>query len=64
MAERNISVKELAARFGVAPLTLTLIRQGSRKPSLRIALAIEEATDGAISPELWVDSEEPNDAVG
>ena len=43
------SAARLAAQVGVTPTWMALITNGLRKPSLRLAVEIEKATDGAVT---------------
>jgi DNA-binding transcriptional regulator YdaS (Cro superfamily) len=43
------AASKLAVRVGVTPTWMALITNGLRKPSLRLAVEIEKATDGAVT---------------
>lgn len=45
---------ELAERFEVSPVLVHYWLTEQRKPGLRTALAIEEATEGAIPASAWL----------
>ncbi len=53
MAERKLSVEQLAAILNVDRATIYGWRRGSRPPSLRMAIRISQLTDGEVSAESW-----------
>ena len=44
----------LAEAVGISPSYLSDIKKGNRVPSLRVAFAMEEATQGAVPARSWV----------
>ena len=44
----------LAEAIGISPSYLSDIKKGNRVPSLRVAFAIEDATEGAVPARSWV----------
>lgn len=46
--------KALAQVVGISPSYLSDMKKGNRVPSLRIAFAIEDATQGAVPARGWV----------
>ena len=44
----------LAEAIGISPSYLSDIKKGNRVPSLRVAFAIEDATQGAVPARSWV----------
>ncbi len=44
---------EFAERIQVNPSTVSLLARGKRKPSLELALKIEEATRGKVKASVW-----------
>jgi transcriptional regulator with XRE-family HTH domain len=44
----------LAEAVGISPSYLSDIKKGYRAPSLRVAFAIEDATQGAVPARSWV----------
>jgi DNA-binding transcriptional regulator YdaS (Cro superfamily) len=46
--------KALAEAIGVSPSYLSDMKKGNRVPSLRVAFAIEDATQGAVPARGWV----------
>lgn len=44
----------LAEAVGISPSYLSDMKKGNRVPSLRVAFAIEEATDGAVPARSWL----------
>ena len=44
----------LAEAIGISPSSLSDIKKGNRVPSLRVAFAIEDATEGAVPARSWV----------
>ena len=44
----------LAQAVGISPSYLSDMKKGNRVPSLRVAVAIEDATDGAVPVRSWV----------
>lgn len=52
--KRGITQSDFARRVGVQQSTVNKIIHGHRKPSMRVAYAIEVATNGAIKSESWL----------
>jgi DNA-binding transcriptional regulator YdaS (Cro superfamily) len=46
--------KPLAEAVGISQSYLSDMKKGNRTPSLRVALAIEDATNGAVPARSWV----------
>lgn len=46
----------VADELAVGPSTVTLLAQGSRRPSLDLAVRIERLTDGAVRATDWSDA--------
>ena len=44
----------LAEAIGISPSYLSDIKKGNRVPSLRVAFAIEDATEGTVPARSWV----------
>lgn len=53
MADREVSVKELAAALGCSEMYVTRLRKGTSKPNLAHGLELERITDGAVSAGSW-----------
>lgn len=53
-ANPQITQMELAHRCGVTYQHINSISTGYIFPSLKLMLAIEEATDGAVSVDYWI----------
>lgn len=53
MTERNLSVKELAAKLGCTPDAVTRWRTRTSKPSRSMAVAIEHETEGRVPVAAW-----------
>lgn len=49
---------DFAKCIGISPAYLSQILAGSRTPSLEIAIAIEDATRGAVPARSWVKKQE------
>ena len=47
--------KPLAEAVGISQSYLSDMKKGNRTPSLRVALAIEDATNGAVPARSWVE---------
>jgi DNA-binding transcriptional regulator YdaS (Cro superfamily) len=45
----------LAASLGISPSYLSDMKKGNRRPSLKLAFAIEEATGGQVPARSWVE---------
>ena len=45
--------KPLAELVGISAAFMSDLKRGHRTPSLRVALAIEKATDGAVPVTAW-----------
>jgi transcriptional regulator with XRE-family HTH domain len=46
--------KPLAEAVGISQSYLSDMKKGNRSPSLRVAVAIEDATEGAVPVRSWV----------
>jgi transcriptional regulator with XRE-family HTH domain len=46
--------KPLAEAVGISQSYLSDMKKGNRSPSLRVAVAIEDATEGAVPVRAWV----------
>jgi transcriptional regulator with XRE-family HTH domain len=69
LSKNEVSQSDLARRAGLHPTAISKLSTGVRKePDLATAVAIEEATDGAVPAKSWVLSEgepaEPDDESG
>lgn len=51
---RKHKANALAEAIGISPSYLSDIKKGNRVPSLRVAFAIEDATEGAVPARSWV----------
>lgn len=45
----------LAEATDTTNATITLLKQGKRVPTLKLALAIQEATSGAVPANCWIE---------
>lgn len=60
LSKNDCSQSDLARRAGLHPTAISKLSTGVRKePDLATAVAIEEATAGAVPAKSWVLSEEP-----
>lgn len=50
----KVKANALAQAVGISPSYLSDIKKGNRVPSLRVAFAIEDATQGAVPARSWV----------
>ncbi len=50
--------RELAEAFGISRPHLSLLLAGKKRPSLELAVRIEQMTDGAVPVTSWVDDHE------
>jgi len=56
LRKTGLTQSALAARVGLSKTYLsTLLNTPSRTPSLRVAIAIEDATDGLIPARWWIE---------
>ena len=51
--KHNLSIDDLAERLDMKRNSLISLLYGHRRPSLDVALAIEDATDGEVGPRDW-----------
>lgn len=58
MRTTGCSAYRLTKLIGCTPPAMTKWLKGRGRPSLRWALAIERATDGAVPAKSWLDTEE------
>lgn len=59
MDENSLLVKDIAALGGLKPWDISRLFSGERKkPSTRIALGIEKATEGAVPFRNWFEDSE------
>jgi hypothetical protein len=59
LKERDLRASNFAADLGVEPSTITRLLRGERGCSLDLALRIESATSGEVSPRDLIQSPEP-----
>ncbi len=62
LSENSISQSQFAAMVGTTQATVSRIASGKMRPGLDLAIAISRATDGAVSPDMWVSQEETDAA--
>ena len=55
MAQHRLKDEDMAAKLGCERTYVLKLRHGKQKPSLTLACAISELTEGAVQPADWLD---------
>lgn len=59
IASRGLTQAQFAELVGCTPAMICRLLNGSKRPSLQLAIRIEEATRGRVPPRAWKIEEDP-----